>query len=251
MKIFVLGGTGLIGSKLVTLLRARGHTVVAGSPRNGVNAVTGEGLAQALRGVAVVVDVTNSPSFEDAAAMEFFHSCGRNLAAAERVSGVIHHVTLSVVGTPRLQSSGYFRAKAVQEQWVRDSGIPFSIVHATQFYEFIEAIAKAGVDGHNVRVSSAAMQPVAAGDVAMAMADVALNVPANGIVEVAGPERMPISDAVARYLASINDPRKVVGDPHTPFFGIDLDDRSLVPGARARLGATPLGHWLAQQRKVA
>lgn len=251
MKIVVLGGTGLIGTQLVTLLRGRGHNVLACSPRSGVNAVTGEGVAEALRGAAVVVDVTNSPSAEDRAAMDFFQTSGRNLAAAERVSGVIHHVALSVVGTPRLQSSGYFRAKAVQEQLIRDSGIPFTIVHATQFFEFIGAIANAGGAGSSVHLSSAAFQPVASEDVALAMADVALATPRNGIVEVAGPERMPMSDAVSRYLAAIGDPRQVIGDAGTPFFGIEVDDRSLVPAARARLGAIGLGSWLVQQRKVA
>lgn len=251
MKIVVLGGTGLIGTKLVNLLRARGHNAVVGSPRNGVNAVTGEGLAAVLRGTAIVVDVTNSPSFDDQTAMEFFQTSGRNLAAAEQRSGVIHHVALSVVGTSRLQSSGYFRAKLVQEEFIRDSGIPFTIVHATQFFEFVGAIAQGGSTGQSVRVSSAAMQPVASDDVAMAVADAALAIPVNGIVEVAGPERMPISDAVTRYFAATNDPRQVIGDPSARYFGVTLDDHSLVPAAGARLGAAQFDSWLAQRRKVA
>ncbi len=251
MKIVVLGGTGLIGAKLVKLLRARGHTVVAGSPRTGVNAVTGEGLADALRGAAIVVDVTNAPSFEDQLVMEFFQSSGRNLAAAERVSGVIHHVALSVVGTPRLQSRGYFRAKLVQEQLIRDSGIPFTIVYATQFFEFIGAIADAGGPGPTVNISSADFQPIAAEDVALAMADATLGTPVNGVIEIAGPERMPISDAVSRYFAATHDPRQVFGDPATGYFGVDVSDGSLVPAGRARLGAISLDGWLAQQKKVA
>jgi uncharacterized protein YbjT (DUF2867 family) len=251
VKIVVLGGTGLIGAKLVNLLRARRHTVVAGSPRNGVNAVTGEGLADVLRGAAVVVDVTNSPSFEDQPVMEFFQSSGRNLAAAERVSSVIHHVALSVVGTPRLQSSGYFRAKLVQEQFIRESGIPFTIVYATQFFEFIGAIANAGGAGPTVNISSADFQPIASDDVALAMADAALGTAVNGVIEIAGPERMPISDAVSRYLAASNDPRQVVGDPATGYFGVAVDDGSLVPAGRARLGTIRLDSWLAQEKKVA
>jgi uncharacterized protein YbjT (DUF2867 family) len=250
VKIVVLGGTGLIGTKLVDLLRARGHAVVAASPRNGVNAVTGEGLAEALRGAAVVVDVTNSPSFEEKAVMEFFASSGRNLAAAERVSGVVHHVALSVVGTPRLQSP-YFRAKRVQEQLIRDSGIPFTIVQATQFFEFIGAIAESGGAGQSVPVSSGPMQPIAAHDVALAMADAALATPVNGAIEIAGPERMPMSEAVSRYFAAIKDPRVVIGAPETPYFGLIVEEGSLVPAAGARLGAIRLDSWLAQQRKVA
>lgn len=250
MKIVVLGGTGLIGAKVVNLLRDRGHTVVAASPRSGVNAVTGGGLAEALRGMAVVVDVTNSPSFEDKAVMEFFQSSGRNLAAAERVSGVIHHVALSVVGTPRLES-GYFRAKRMQEQLIRDSGIPFTIMQATQFFEFLGAIASSGAADQVVHVSSGAFQPIASDDVALAVADAALGTPINGTIEIAGPERMPMSDAVSRYLAAINDPRQVVGDPSTPYFGLVADDRSLVPAGGARLGAIRFDSWLAQQRKVA
>jgi uncharacterized protein YbjT (DUF2867 family) len=251
MKIVVIGGTGLIGSKLVKALRARDHEVVAASPSSGINAVTGEGLAAALTGAQIVVDVANSPSFEDQAAMDFFMSAGRNLASAEAAAGVKHHVALSVVGTDRLQAMGYFRAKLAQEQLIKNSGIPYTIVHSTQFFEFLGGIAQSGTEGQTVRASTAALQPIASDDVAAALAEVTLSPPVNGIVEIAGPERMRISEAVERYLRAINDPRKVIPDPKAGYFGIDVNDRSLTPDSNARLGAINLETWLRQQPRVA
>lgn len=244
MKIVVIGGTGLIGSRTVERLRRKGHEVLAASPDSGVNTVTGEGLANALHGASVVVDLANSPSFEDQAVMDFFQTAGRNLLAAEADAGVGHHVALSVVGTERLQGSGYFRGKLAQERLIRTSGIAFTIVHSTQFFEFMGAIAKAGsVDG-TFRISPAAVQPLAADDVADAMADVALAEPVGGIVEIAGAERLPLNEAVTRYLAAIGDPREVVADADAPYFGVVLDDASLVPGRSARIGATRFNDWL-------
>lgn len=246
MKIVVIGGSGLIGSKLVRILAARGHEVLAASPNSGVNTITGEGLDAALQGASVVVDVANSSSFEDQAVLDFFTTSGRNLIAAEKRAGVKHHVALSVVGTDRLQGSGYFRGKAAQEKLIREGGIPYTIVHSTQFFEFMGAIAKSGTEGEAIRLSDAMMQPIASDDVATAMADVTLSTPLNGIVEIAGPDKARMPELVQQYLLAIRDPRKVVGDRHAPYFGVALDDRSLVPGEGARIGVVPYSTWLSQ-----
>lgn len=247
MKIVVIGGTGLIGKKLVAQLGARGHEAVAASPNTGVNTLTGEGLAEVLKGAQVVVDVANSPSFEDKAVLEFFETSGRNLLAAEAVAGVRHHVALSVVGTERLQGSGYFRAKLAQEKLIRAGGIPYTIVHATQFMEFLGGIAQSGTQGNEVHLSPALVQPIASADVAAAMADAALGEPVNGTVEIAGPERVGLAALVQRYLTAIGDPRKVVADAQAPYFGVQLDDASLTPGANPRLSGITFETWLAGQ----
>jgi uncharacterized protein YbjT (DUF2867 family) len=246
MKIVVIGGTGLIGSRLVKALAARGHEAVAASPNTGVNAVTGEGLADALAGAQVVVDVANSPSFEDRAVLDFFTASSGNLLAAGRRAGVRHHVALSVVGTERLQGSGYFRGKLAQERLIAAGGVPYTIVHATQFFEFMGGIAQSGTTGAAVRLPNALMQPIASDDVAEALAQIALAPPAHGIVEIAGPERMRMAEGVRRYLAAIRDPRTVVVDDSAPYFGVRLDDGSLVPAASARLGATRFESWLGR-----
>jgi len=248
MKIVVIGGSGLIGSKVVKRLTERGHEVFAASPKTGVDSTTGQGLAAALAGAAAVVDVSNAPSWEDAAVLAFFESSGRNLARAEKTAGVRHHVALSVVGTERLQDSGYFRAKLTQEQLIKTSGIPYTIVRATQFFEFLGAIAGERAEQKRVRLSNASFQPIAAEDVAQAVADAALVSPVNGTIEIAGPERMPLSVMVARYLKAINDPREVAGDPQAPYYGIRIDDRSLVPGDNPRLGTIRLDDWIRQPR---
>ncbi|RZL68416.1 MAG: SDR family oxidoreductase [Variovorax sp.] len=245
MKIVVIGGNGLIGSKLIALLQQRGHEAIAASPSTGVNTLTGEGLAAALAGAQVVVDVANSPSFEDKAVMSFFETSGRNLLAAEAVAGVQHHVALSVVGTERLQGSGYFRAKLVQERLIEASKIPYTIVRATQFMEFLAAIAQSGTEGQTVRLPSAHLQPIAAQDVALAMADAALGEPVNGMVEVGGPERAGMAAMVERYLRASGDARTVVADAQAPYFGVAIDDSSLTTRTDARLGATTLDAWLA------
>src|SRR5258706_3466421 len=244
MKIVVIGGSGLIGSQLVKKLRDRGHEVVAASPKSGVNAVTGEGLAQALVGAEIVVDVANAPSWEDAAVLKFFEDAGRNLAATETKAGVKHHVALSVVGTDRLLESGYFRAKLAQEQLIKASGIPYSIVRATQFFEFIGAIAKSGMVGQTVRVPSALMQPIASDDVAAAMADFTLSKPANRIVELAGPEPIQIDEIVRQFLREQGDAREVITDANAPYYRIKVSKRSLVPGEGARLAPTRFADWL-------
>jgi uncharacterized protein YbjT (DUF2867 family) len=244
MKIVVIGGSGLIGSKTVERLHNKGHTVVAASPKSGVSTITGEGLAEALAGAEVVIDLANSPSFEDKAVLEFFETSGRNLAAAEAAAGGKHHVALSVVGTERLQGSGYFRGKMAQENLIKSAGIPYTIVQSTQFFEFMGAIAQSGADGQTVRLSSAYFQPIAADDVADVMADVALAAPLNGTIEIAGPERVRLSELVERFLTATNDPRQVLADAHTPYFGLVLDDRSLVPGDNPHIGATRFDDWL-------
>jgi uncharacterized protein YbjT (DUF2867 family) len=249
MKIVVIGGSGLIGSKTVERLRKKGHDVVAASPKSGVNSVTGEGLADALAGAQVVVDVANSPSFEEKAVLEFFESSARNLFAAEKAAGVGHHVALSVVGTDRLPGSGYFRAKMAQENLIKKAGIPYTIVRSTQFYEFMGAIAQSGTAGQTVRLSPAHIQPIAADDVADAMADVALAAPVNGTIEIAGPERSRLSDLVGRFLSATGDPRQVTADVHAPYFGVELDDRSLTPGDDPRIGATRFDDWLSQSMR--
>lgn len=245
-KIVVIGGTGLIGSKLVTRLREHGHDAVAASPNSGVNTITGEGLAEALRGASVVVDVSNSPSFEDAAALTFFETSTRNLLAAEAEAGVRHHVALSVVGTERLSESGYFRAKIAQEKLIKGSSIPYSIIHATQFFEFVKSIAAAATDGNTVRLAPMLIQPMAADDVAKAVEKIAVGKPVNGIVEVAGPEQFRLNELIRQGRTAQNDPREVVADPHARYFGAELTERTLVPSDDALLGETRFERWLSQ-----
>lgn len=244
MKIVVIGGTGLIGSKLVAQLRAHVQEAVAASRQSGVDTVTGEGLAEVLAGASVVVDVSNAPSFEEKAALAFFETSTRNLLAAEAAAGVGHHLALSVVGTERLSEGGYFRAKIAQEKLIEDSSIPYSIVHATQFFEFVGSIADAATDGGIVRLAPVRFQPIAADDVAQAVATIAVGPPVNGIVEVAGPEQFRFDDLIRRGLGARHDPREVVADPHARYFGYELGERTLVPGDGARLGATRFADWL-------
>jgi uncharacterized protein YbjT (DUF2867 family) len=244
MKIVVIGGTGLIGTKLVKRLRGQGHEVVAAAPSSGVNTLTGEGLVEALTGAQVVVDVANSPSFEDKAVLEFFQTSGRNLLAAEEKVGVKHHVALSVVGTERLLGSGYFRGKMAQEDLITAGGIPYTLVRSTQFFEFMGGIAQAGTEGDTVRLSTALMQPIASDDVADAVAEAALGAPVNGIVEVAGPERVRLVDGVQRFMNAKQDGRKVIADAQARYFGVVLDDQSLMPGHTPRVGPTRFEEWL-------
>jgi uncharacterized protein YbjT (DUF2867 family) len=246
MKLVVIGGTGLIGSKLVKQLREAGHEAVAASPDTGVNTMTGEGLAQALSGTSVVIDVSNSPSFEDAAVMNFFETSTRNLLAAEAAASVGHHVALSVVGTERLSQSGYFRAKSAQESLIKAASIPYSIVHATQFFEFVKSIAGAATDGDTVRLAPVLIQPMAADDVASAIAKIALGAPVNGIIEVAGPEQIRLDELIRRALSVRKDPRKVVADPQARYFGAELSERTLVPAGVVRLAKTRFEDWLGQ-----
>jgi uncharacterized protein YbjT (DUF2867 family) len=248
MKIVVIGGTGLIGSKTVTILRQDGHEVVAASPKSGINTITGEGLDEALAGAQVVVDLANSPSFEDKAVLEFFETSGRNLLAAEAAAGVQHHVALSIVGTDRTPDNGYFRAKVAQEKLIEASGIPYTIIRATQFMEFLGGIAASSADGNVVRLSPGLFQPIAAEDVAPVVADVALTPPRNGIVEIAGPERAPFDEIVARYLKAVGDPREVVRDPEARYWGGRVEERSLVPLGEARLGHIGLDEWLRRSK---
>lgn len=244
MKIVVIGGTGLIGSKLVKRLQAKGHEVIAASPASGVNTVTGEGLAEILTGADVVVDLANSPNFEDKAVMEFFEKSGRNLMAAETTAGVKHHLALSVVGTERLPESGYLRAKMVQEQIIKASGIPYTIVHSTQFFEFMFGIAQSGVQGDKIHLSPGMMQPIFSDDVADALTDFVLGAPLNKTVEIAGPEKIRMADAVGAYLRQIGDSREIVVDSQTRYFGAVLNDSSLVPAAGARLGKVAFSEWV-------
>jgi uncharacterized protein YbjT (DUF2867 family) len=244
MKIVVIGGSGLIGAKLCKKLAERGHQVVAASPKSGVNTVTGEGLAAAVTSAHVVVDVSNAPSWEDAAVLTFFDSSTRNILAAEAKAGVRHHVALSVVGTDRLQESGYFRAKLVQEKLIAASSIPYTIVRATQFFEFLGGIAQGSTQGQGVRLPSASMQPMSAEDVAAAMADYTLGPPLNRIVEIAGPEALGIDEAVRRYLTATGDARRVITDDNAPYYGVKVSKTSLLPDNAARLGTNPLGDWL-------
>lgn len=250
MKIVVIGGTGLIGSKVVSILHNGGHEVVAASPRNGINAVTGEGLKEAMAGTQVVIDLANSPSFENKAVLEFFETSGRNLVAAETAAGVRHHVALSIVGTDRTPENGYFRAKVAQEKLIEASGIPYTIVRATQFMEFLGAIAASSTDGNLVRLSPGFFQPIAADDVAALVADVALAAPRNDIVDIAGPERAPFNELLARYLKAVGDPREVVRDPEARYFGGRVDEFSLVPLGEARLGHIGLDEWLRSKAAV-
>jgi len=251
MKIVVIGGTGLIGSKTVAILRQRGHTVLAASPQGGVNTITGEGLIEALAGAQVVVDLANSPSFEDKAVLEFFQTSGRNLLAAEAAAGVGHHVALSIVGTDRSPDIGYFRAKVAQEKLIEAAGIPYTIIRSTQFLEFLRGIADAGTDGNVVRISPGLFQPIAADDVAGFVADATLAAPRNGIFEIAGPELAPFNEFVARYLKAIGDPRKVVRDPEARYYGGRVEERSLVPLGEARLGRIGFDEWLRRSQAAA
>lgn len=246
MKIVVIGGTGLIGMKLVGNLLKLGHEVIPASPNSGVNTITGEGLAEVLQGADIVVDVANSPSFEDAAVMHFFETAGNNIAAAEKVAGVKHHIALSVVGTENLQDSGYFRAKLVQENLIKASGIPYTIVRATQFFEFLTSIAHAATEGETVRLTSALFQPIAAEDVASILATVSLEKPINGIVDIAGPQKIPLHDAVVAALNAKQDSRKVVKDDQAAYFGLVINDQSLTPQGKAQLGKLTLQDWLAK-----
>ena len=259
MKIVVIGGTGLIGSKLVNKLREHGHEAVPASPNSGVNTLTGEGLAEVLKGASVVVDVSNSPSFDEDVAMNFFITATPNLLRYEQAAGVQHHVALSVVGTDRIAQRrpsdaektirGYFRAKLAQEKLIAESPIPFSIVHATQFFEFVKSIADVASDGTTVRLAPVLVQPMAADDVAAAVGRVAVDAPVNGIVEVAGPQEFRLNEFVLQGLRAYNDPRTVVADPGAGYFGIEVDERTLVPGKDARLGETRFETWLTQSAK--
>jgi uncharacterized protein YbjT (DUF2867 family) len=246
MKIVVIGGSGLIGSKLVTKLREQGHEAIAASPNSGVNTVTGEGLAEALKGASVVVDVTNSPSWEDAAVLKFFGTSTRNLLTYEAAAGVGHHVALSVVGTDRLSESGYFRAKIAQEKLIKESSIPYSIVRATQFFEFLKGLADISFEGGKVHLPPVLFQPMAADDVASGVASIAVGPPVNGIIEIAGPEEFRVDELVRRRLASLKDPREIIADPHARYSGAEVGERTLVPGKDARLGETRFETWLAQ-----
>ena len=251
MKLVIIGGTGLIGSKLVTRLREHGHEAVAASPDTGVNTLTGAGLAEALQSASVVVDVSNSPSFEDNAVMEFFTTSTRNLLKYAEAAGVRHYVALSVVGTERIPDSGYLRAKNAQETLIKGAGIPYSIVHATQFFEFIKRIADEATDGNTVRLPRVLIQPMAADDVAKAVGRVAVGPPLNGTVEVAGPQQFRFDELIRQGLAARHDPRAVVADPHARYFGAELGERSLVPADDAQLGEIRLEEWLNQSAPAA
>jgi uncharacterized protein YbjT (DUF2867 family) len=246
MKIVVIGGSGLIGSKLVNKLRERGHEAVAASPNSGVNTLTGEGLAEVLEGASVVVDVSNSPSFEDAAVLKFFETSTRNLLTYEAAARAGHHVALSVVGTDRLSESGYFRAKIAQEKLIKDSPIPYSIVRATQFFEFLKGLADISSDGNKVRLPHVLFQPMAADDVASAVGGIAVGPPLNGTVEIGGPEQFRLDDLVRRRLALLNDPREVIADPKALYSGAKVSEGTLLPGNSARLGETRFETWLTQ-----
>jgi uncharacterized protein YbjT (DUF2867 family) len=246
MKIVVIGGTGLIGSKLVACLEEEDHEAVAASPDTGVNTLTGEGLAEVLDGAEVVVDVSNSPSFEDEAVMEFFTTSTTNLLAAEREAGVRHHVALSVVGTQRLTESGYFRAKIAQEQLISDSVIPYTIVHATQFFEFVKSIAGAATDGDVVRLAHVLIQPIAADDVAAAVCEISQRPPADGVIEIAGPEQFHLDEFIRHGLTAKGDPRTVVADPKARYFGAELHERTLIPDNAIHLGGIRFNDWLAE-----
>jgi len=246
MKIVIIGGSGLIGSKVVTRLREHGHEAVPASPNSGVNTLTGEGLAEVLAGAAVVVDVSNSPSFEDTAVLKFFQTSTSNILKAEAAAGVGHHVALSVVGTDRLSESGYFRAKIAEEKLIRQSSIPYSIVHATQFFEFTKRMADDATVGNMVRLAPVLIQPMAAEDVASAVARVAVGSPVNGIVEVAGPQEFRLDELIRRGLKERHDPREVVADPEARYFGAKLGERTLLPGSAAILAETRFEDWLNQ-----
>jgi len=246
VKIVVIGGTGLIGSKLVNKLREHGHEAVAASPNTGVNTITGEGLAEALKGASVMVDVSNSPDWDDAAVMKFFETSTRNLLGSEATSGVKHHVALSVVGTDRMSESGYMRAKIAQEKLIKESSIPYTIVHATQFFEFLKGLADMSMVGDKVHLPPVFFQPMAADDVATALARIAAGKPVNGIVEIGGPEQFRVDELVRRRLASLKDPREVVPDPNARYGGARVSEKTLLPGNNARLGETRFEAWLTQ-----
>ncbi|MEH0421497.1 SDR family oxidoreductase [Streptomyces sp. B21-083] len=248
MKVVVIGGTGLIGSKVVTGLGEHGHEAVAASPNTGVNTLTGEGLAEVLEGAQVVVDVSNSPSFEDEAVMEFFRTSTTNLLKAETQAGVAHHVALSVVGTDRLQGSGYFRAKQVQEDLIKASGNPYSIVHATQFFEFAKGLADGVTEGDTVHLPDAKIQPIVSDDVAVAVARTAVGAPVGGVVEVGGPEVFQLEEFIRMGLTALNEPRKIVTDPQATYWGAPLKDDTLLPGPGARRAGTKFADWLARQK---
>src|SRR6201993_1875760 len=247
MKIVVIGGTGLIGSKTVAILRQGGHEVMPASPKSGVNTITGEGVKEAVAGAQVVIDLANSPSFEEKAVLEFFQTTGCNLLPAEAASSVRHHVALSIVAVDRTDN-GYFRAKLAQEKLIEGSGIPYTIIRATQFMEFLRGIADSSTDGNRVRLPPVLFQPIAAADVAAAVADVALAAPKNGIIQIAGPARAPFNEIVARYLKAVGDPREVVRDPEARYFGGRVEERSLVPLGEARLGRIGLDEWLRRSK---
>jgi uncharacterized protein YbjT (DUF2867 family) len=244
MNIVVIGGTGLIGTKLIRILQQRGHTALAASPNTGVNTMTGEGLDAALAGADIVVDVANSPSFADDDVLDFFTTSGRNLLAAAQKAGVKHHVALSVVGTDRLAESGYFRGKIAQEELIRAAGLPYTIVHSTQFFEFLGGIAASAAAGDTISLSPANIQAISSDDVALAMADLTLAAPVNGIVEIGGPEKARLSDLVQHYLTFKKDPRTVVADVHARYFGAELQPDTLIPGPGARLGTITVDQWL-------
>ena len=246
MKIVIIGGTGLIGSKTTERLRKQGHEVVAAAPNTGVNTITGEGVKEALAGAEVVIDLANSPSFEDKAAMEFFEISGRNLLAADKAAGVRHHIALSVVGTEHLQDAGYFRAKLAQEKLIKTSGIPYTILHSTQFFEFIDGIIQSGTENGAIHVSPALVQPIAADDVAEALAELALAHPLNGTVEVAGPDACSLDTFARKYLSAKGDTRQIVADIHARYFGAELDDSSLMPGDHPRFASTSFEDWLGR-----
>ncbi|MEU1599294.1 SDR family oxidoreductase [Streptomyces sp. NPDC005708] len=248
MKVVVIGGTGLIGSKLVGKLNEHGHEAVVAAPTTGVNTLTGEGLAEALKGASVVVDVSNSPSFADDAVMDFFRTSTTNVLEAEAEAGVGHHVALSVVGTERLQESGYFRAKQAQEELIKASGIPYSIVHATQFFEFVKAIADAATEGDTVRLAPVKIQPIGSDDVAAAVGRAAVDAPVNGVVEVAGPDAFQLDELIRAALAAKNDSRTVVADEHAPYWGAKLQEATLLPGPDAHIAETKFADWRAQQQ---
>jgi uncharacterized protein YbjT (DUF2867 family) len=250
MKIVVIGGTGLIGSKVVARLKQKGHDALAAAPNTGVNTITGDGLKEAMAGAQVVVDLANSPSFEDKAVLEFFETSERNLLPAEAAAGVRHHVALSIVGTDR-SDNGYFRAKVAQEKLIKTSGVPYTIIRSTQFLEFLRGIVASGADGNIVRISPGLFQPIAADDVAAIVADVALAAPRNGIVEIAGPERAPFNEFVARYLKAVGDPREVVSDPEARYFGGRVEEHSLVPLGEARLGHIGFDEWRRSSQAAA
>jgi uncharacterized protein YbjT (DUF2867 family) len=251
MKIVVIGGSGLIGSKVVDKLRRRGHLVIAASPATGINTLTGEGLAEALTNTDVVVDLANSPSFEDKAVMEFFQTAGHNLLAAEINAGVKHHVALSIVGVHLMQDSGYMRAKMAQENLIVQSGVPYTIVRSTQFLEFLKGIADQATEGNVVHISDVQFQPIAAENVASFVAEAALAAPINGVTEIAGPERFTMPEIITRYLQDTKDPRKVVPNSHAQYYGASITNTSLVPAGQARLGAINYETWLAAQSQHA
>jgi uncharacterized protein YbjT (DUF2867 family) len=251
MKIVVIGGTGLIGSRLVNKLREHGHEAVAAAPNTGVNSLTGEGLAEVLKGASVVVDVSNSPSWEDAAVLNFFQTSTRNLLTDEAAASIKHHVALSVVGTDRLSESGYFRAKIAQEKLIKESSIPYSIVHATQFFEFLKGLADISMVGDKVHLPPVLFQPMAADDVASGVARVAVGQPVNGIVEIAGPEQFRVDELVRRRLGSLKDPREVIADPNARYGGAKVSERTLLPGNNARVGQTHFETWLNQSARRA